>query len=764
MRATGGYMAELYVYGTARPRNLSINLKQGGMTTATIIDGKGATVRTLWTLEDLKPGLHIADWDGLTDDFTDAPPGKYTLRVMVNSGLYRNVAAVGNTGMPPNPDGHCPAGIESITIDDQDNVYSVNGWDEAGHDWQKWDKDGHTLMDSRFQIRNGNPNGLPYRVAVDDRYFYCAYISHNGDGKVGSQYIERFDRETGKAVKFAKGLERNGLIQVYPAPEKDEWRQPISALVVIKDRLYAADSLAQKVLVYDKDTGERLNEFAVTKPGSMAADSQGRLWIAQDDTGPAAADATPPPASSVVVYDTDGKLLGKPITAAWKIVGLAFGPDGTLYVADGTDEHVEIYDVHDLAAALRTRFGQPAKPGDSLADLFYGLHTLSVGKDGLLVTVDRFPLGGSRMVKWSADMKPLWQQMGLEFTGNATYQSSDPDTLVSYYFQRYLLNKKTGGWTFDGNLYTGGVKNQEWHGTPRWATLGGKRFFYVAIGDGMYVFRLDGSALHHVASLGGNFPNEKGENKQSGPLGQWTWTDANGNYTEDADEINWYKESGKGQYYVFGMNVDSRGDIIYCDHVTKSAWMIPVHALNRSGNPVYDWTDKKEIIPADTTKVGFQPLMAVRTDLDTVYAFGRSTLYPPDPDAGPAWMSGWVLAKFDKTGKRIWVRRLPHHVTGMDYIPGPKGTGDSGVMVGWYARSIIYHYTADGLLVGMMSPGEAAGGFSGWLDNTSSVAVNRDPRDGLIDVFVEEDYAHRILWYRVDDTKITVQEQPFVKG
>ena len=87
-----------------------------------------------------------------------------------------------------------------------------------------------SVMHANFQIRNGDPNGLPYRVAVDDRFLYVAYISHNGDGKVGSQWIQRFDRQTGKPERFPKGLPRNGLIQVYPPPEADSWDQPITGL------------------------------------------------------------------------------------------------------------------------------------------------------------------------------------------------------------------------------------------------------------------------------------------------------------------------------------------------------------------------------------------------------------------------------------------------------------------------------------------------------------------------------------------------------
>ena len=102
---------------------------------------------------------------------------------MTNPGRYENVAAIGNTGVPPNPDGHVPVSIASVAIDADGAVFSANGWDEAGHDWKKWDAAGRAVMHANFQIRNGDPNGLPYRVAVDDQFLYTAYISQSATAR-----------------------------------------------------------------------------------------------------------------------------------------------------------------------------------------------------------------------------------------------------------------------------------------------------------------------------------------------------------------------------------------------------------------------------------------------------------------------------------------------------------------------------------------------------------------------------------------------------
>ena len=54
---------------------------------------------------------------------------------------------------------------------------------------------------------------------------------------------------------------------------------------------------------------------------------------------------------------------------------------------------------------------------------------------------------------------------------------------------------------------------------------------------------------------------------------------------------------------------------------------------------------------------------------------------------------------------------------------------------------------------------------TGWLDHNGSISINRNPRDGLVDVFAEESLCNRISWYRLDDRgvktlKIAVKKEP----
>jgi hypothetical protein len=85
---------------------------------------------------------------------------------------------------------------------------------------------------------------------------------------------------------------------------------------------------------------------------------------------------------------------------------------------------------------------------------------------------------------------------------------------------------------------------------------------------------------------------------------------------------------------------------------------------------------------------------------------------------------------------------------------GDFAGGSGGVIVGTGRKAELLHYTPDGLLIGSVGPGKAMAGKSGWFDNHACVAVSRDPRDGLLDVFAEDDYVLRIGWYRIDDRDV----------
>jgi hypothetical protein len=261
--------------------------------------------------------------------------------------------------------------------------------------------------------------------------------------------------------------------------------------------------------------------------------------------------------------------------------------------------------------------------------------------------------------------------------------------------------------------------------------------------------------------IGGNEPSPDGKfnhdlpaDARRGP-GWWSWTDADGNGKLDASELTWFQKPGEARYALFGMNADAHGNLLFCEHHTHGIWELPLARLDAAGRPVYDWTQVREVVARDPSPAKFQPLMAVRSEDGSLYAMGRSGLWPAPggKEASWIWMGGWALAKFDRAGQRLWITKVPVVCPGLCEIPGGQG-----VMLGYYQQGHIYHYEPGGLLIGIAKLGDAAGNQTGWMDNTAALAVNRDPRDGVLDVFGEDSWLNRMIWYRVDDRNIRVIE------
>jgi len=744
----------------------SYELPKDGLTSAGVFDADGKLVRTLWRLTTQPAGKYNATWGGMTDMEEPAPAGKYEVRVVLNNGVYKNVGIIGNTGTPPNELGHIQGVAVDLCVDNAGRIYTANLWDEAGHDFKVFNPDGTTAIHANFQIRNGSISGGPYAIAVDEGFLYCAVEEWpNKTGNIRQQ-IQRFTRDKGERAAFTdETLAKNfaGHIQLYEQasgviPEGADpadaalVRSPLKALAVRGDDLLCVDTQGGKILWFNKATGKKVGEFNVRLPHAMAVDAKGQVWVGHER-------------SKVSVFSAEGKRLGTPIPDAKFVKSLKFGPKNKLVLTDSEARVVRLYDadVDGAKAKLTATFGGPAKPGDYDPKLFYKLQCAAMDGEGNLI-VSQSPLtAGCRITKFGPDGKVLWDHLGLEFCTTGSYGQHRPDEMITQMMHRIALDRKTNTWSYRGTVLASDpnfvARNRS--GTPRFTKIGGNEFYFQCFGDGMQAYRRGEDGLFRLAAMVGGIdplPDGTWSHVLPGPqriqvMPLWSWSDTEGDGVLKPEKVTQHKElAKKGHYMVFGLNADADGNILFCNHHTGGIHELPRTGLDKRGNPTYDWNKEKILVNRDEGPAKFFPLMAVRSADGAIYALGPAQEGSVFPRAlreidGWVWMGGELLAKYNKDGQRQWIIRMPQKCNGLDVIPG------GGVVTGFFEKGDIYHVSADGLVIGTVKPGEAAGNMTGWLDNTAAIAANRGP-DGLIDVFAEDSFLHRFLWYRIDDKNI----------
>jgi len=746
------------------------------VTSAGVYDAHDHLVRVLWTMQPLPAGAQIVSWNGLDAEGQPAPAGNYTCKVVCNRGSYTQRGTLGNTGVPSNTFGHVPINFEAVAVDRDGFIYTVHDWDEPHHDVIRWNPTTGVVSSHA-----GHPVGdLMKAVTVDDEFAYVSIYSNLDDRSLSKFYLARLriDKTFGatgwpivpftKAGKFIM-VYNNGA--PYPAgiTETDRalMRLPLLSLAVHGQTLYVTDALAEKVRMYDKITGETMGSFALRQPQAVAVAPDGRIWVGHEH-------------HQLSVFTTTGKLLATPITDLQDVNALAFATDGALYVADHGAGQVNVYAITGVTAKRLRTLGQAAVPGDRAPDHFFHLHGLAVDGQGNIITAqNEYFFNGGRLAKFSADGKALWEQYGLEFQSIGTYGSTDPDTFISVMGHTYRLNRATNNTSYLGQGFTGTGYHGSPTGTPRICRLGAHDFFYFPSGDSVQIYRIDRNPtggcplLSLVSILGRAQPLPSGAMAEAVWKSEnyylWSWHDIRNDHTIHQEDVTlWTKPEDKLPLWQYGpMTVDADKNIWIASYdrggITpeqNSAWLVPLAGLDAQGNPIYEWKHASCVVPRGSLLWDAQVKMVQHDAEGYTYLYG-ATARKDAPQNGGVWMGGNTLACFDGAERR-WQIVLPDICVGMDVIPGNQG----GCIIGGDPfHGGLHHYTRDGLLVGKIGPdpklmGEAPNNPSGLLDFFGAVVVKRNPHDGILDVFVEDDYNLRIAWYRIDDRALDTFSGP----
>ena len=663
--------------------------------------------------------------------------------------------------------------------------------------------------DGSFAYVTGYSDSLTDRTASKFSIWRINMAPGVGEG----QRVVNFTQQ-GRNIKVYDGTLGGYPVAGYPTPaypanateaDRDVMVVPLLSIAVQGTSLYVSDAIGGRILKYNKSSGNYESTIGgIPVACGLAIASNGDIWVGHEHT-------------KVSVYSPSGVLLATPITDLTEVRALSI-QGNTLAVADRPGVVRKYTISNGTQVALTGSYGLPQRPGDRKPERLSSINGMAMDAFGNLYISDR--LGdGSRLQKINSQLSPVWQQMCLEFSASAAYGKANPDLLISSYRKAYQINRATGQWSLLGTARTDAHKKyfgnyESTHlGPPRIVRFGSSDFYYYPTGDSIAIYRIEppadserGPTLKLASVLGSSQPSPDGVHRDETwrPENRylWEWNDTQGDgqiqYTPRSDpgqagevallalpriphaDWQWFRRAFEvddaGWLWMASANRDHVPNVSY-PFEGEALYAIPPQGLNNLGNPIYSWTGAVKVMDAATGRNAlslaaaqqFEWKMAGRSDDGMVYALAWSNRAGLSQDGG-AWMGGNVLFGFrhpdgetpSSLGSPQWCVGLPKQSVGMVPIPG----GPGGVLVGIDpGRGTVGHYTKDGLLIGSM---KTAKEFSdptrepwvvGGLDAYLAVNCNRDPRDGLIDVFVEDNMNQRIVWYRVNDTNIQTAGQ-----
>jgi hypothetical protein len=647
---------------------------------------------------------------------------------------------------------------ESMQVLGDGSLVVGSFWDEGGREVGLY-KEGEIVGQlSDTHMRAG------YSVAANARYLFYAHTCALEDqpaAKAGEALDQkpvcyfgasRYNRD-GTHAPFSGGKTRfKNMLSFRQGP--DNHALIPRGIAANEKLLFVADTAFDTIKVLDVGTMRILREFRVSRPGRLAVDADGDLWVICDN------------AKRVASYSADGalKVEALPLPADVVPSGLGFDHRGRLLVCDnGPRQQVHAFDIKQRPPTLTESLGEEGgmfggpEPGKSGPWRFAGPTGAGSDAAGNLYVSCNVPRGGTVLRAFSLRRTLLWELLGLEFVDVADADPASDGRDVFTADDRYRFDPdappgKNWRWeahTLDPRRYPHDLR-------PRFPglqcgtsvrTLGGERFLCQrGMWQGLLgLYRIDGDlAVPSAVLSSGPIKTDDGWSPPGQPdTGRWIWRDADGDGQMESGE--YASTTGPdGEYWA--SNVDSAGDIWQAGR-ESGIWRWRFLGLDGHRNPRYDSKPEHCPMPApfsDLLRTEYLP------GTDTMYLSGQTKDRPISH--GEWGTAGTVVVRYDEWSKRPRLRYridLPY-IGDKQFIVSIAYAGELAFAVDCKSAEVFVYKLDDGLLVGSMKPGREVHSESGWVDFRDGIRALRR-KDGNYLVFVEEDFKGKSLVYHLED-------------
>lgn len=649
--------------------------------------------------------------------------------------------------------------ISALYVTPDGTAYTNSGWDEAGREAGIY-KDGDAI--GMASTLHGWGRGGGRAVTANDKYLFVAMSQWRETAKPGEDYppekvtwfcVRRYNL-SGEPAPFAGGRGYDGSMLIINTTAE------VSGLAQAENELYVSDPVTNRIRVYNTETMTELRSFPAERPGQIAVDRQGNLWLIQtkDKSNP----------SKILQYAKTGNLLSKQITDVADPTALAVDNKGRLLVADnGPQQQVLIYDIAQSPKRVDT-FGTKGgiasgKPGEVTPEKLYGLTGVGADAAGnIYVSLDGFNRSGTDVRKYSPDRKLQWQLLGLQFLDTADADPATDGVDVFTKNEHFVMDysKSSGkewsyqGYTLDPFRYPDDGRLHTTPTAPFVRRLEGKRFLFLSsemMSERLLVYRFDGAIAVpcRMVTQGSDRDNDPDSWPPGHPTrSSWLWHDKNGDGSIQGDE---YEKLGAETGSIWGWEVDSKGDIW---QASEAGYIkhYPYQGLDKYGCPSYTGAAAENIpMPAP-----FNKLLRIKyfPDIDVMYLGG----YTSDrPHTGGEWgIVGTEIVRYDNWSKEKKVRSritLPYEPNAdpMIIIKAMDVAGDRVFAVDSRKAEVYVYDARTGAFLIKLSPGAEVAGETGWVDIPYALRAYRRGNGEYV-VFVEEDAKAKVIMYRLTST------------
>jgi len=672
-------------------------------------------------------------------------------------------------------DGYVTADLNALWVAKDGSCWTNSGWDEGGQSMKIYKDDGHgggrvvkTLTDNGYF---GNNDAHEGSITSDGTYTYVLTKSitnriHRADANGAYNAEMSFSPPLGDVA----GMAASG-------PNHELYVSDVA-----NNKIRVADTLTKSELP------ERAFDFTPQRPGPMAVDSRGNLWIIQEGNDfPTSHKYGTTRPTGIYCYTKDGSYTGSSITDIALPTALAIDPnqDRLLVTDNGPNQNVRIYDhLTDPTPTLSSTFGVTSgiysgtnpgaiyDPDSGGMARFHSLTGVGVDLAGSIYVAGN--ARGSDLRKFDSSGQFVWS---LHANGD-TFGTGDFDpgtdgqdlfTNVLHYGLDYNQTAPGKEWSYKGftaNPFTNPDDPRLTASTVTYVRRLGpenRRFLFLSAVSGVIeIYRFSGPAGTGEIAIPAARISSIGDSKTK------LWVDANADgivQTSEETSIPSANGSNGSNWSTYG--VDSAGDIWWLNYGILHFTMLGVSA---NGVPTYSLSGAGySLAPSSDATSGSLRSIQYDRDHDALYLGGDTTVSTPGIGAVLTRYDNWSTTQSNPVARyRI---SMPSAETANDfYQQGPPWAYGVTPFIKSFDVAGDYLFTWDefgqirvydaalGNPVINIGPGPEIGGITAWTDPAKAHAFKR--ANGEYELTMEDSgFMAKNLLYRWLPAAATVPAQ-----